>query len=102
MRGPSGLRARTLAVQPRACRDKRTSRLRDLPECVRQREFVFTADIATDLKDGETIYFPVVQQCERGVNRWIDIPTGPAAAGGHGHGGEGAQPAPGLKLLPRR
>ena len=34
-------------------------------------EFVFTADIATDLKDGETIYFPVVQQCERGVNRWI-------------------------------
>ena len=65
-------------------------------------EFVFTADIATDLKDGETIYFPVVQQCERGVNRWIDIPAGPAAAGGHGQGGEGAQPAPGLKLLPRR
>lgn len=61
-------------------------------------EFVFVATVAGDLQDGQTIYFPVVQQCERGVHRWIDIPTGPAA-GGHG---EGQQPAPGLKLLPRR
>ncbi|SRR6266545_682659 len=65
-------------------------------------EFVFIATVAGDLQEGQTIYFPVVQQCERGVNRWIDIPAGPAAAGGHGQGGEGAQPAPGLKLLPRR
>ena len=28
---------RIFAVQPRACRDKRTSRLRDLPACARQR-----------------------------------------------------------------
>ena len=63
-------------------------------------EFVFIATVAGDLQEGETIYFPVVQQCERGVHRWIDIPTGSAPAGGHGEGG--AQPAPGLKLLPRR
>ena len=62
-------------------------------------EFIFVATVAGDLQDGQTIYFPVVQQCERGVHRWIDIPTGPVAAGGHG---EGQQPAPGLKLLPRR
>jgi periplasmic copper chaperone A len=62
-------------------------------------EFVFMATVAGDLQEGQTIYFPVVQQCERGVHRWIDIPTGPVAAGAHG---EGAQPAPGLKLLPRR
>jgi uncharacterized protein YcnI len=23
---------------------------------------------------GKTIYFPVVQECEKGVNRWIEIP----------------------------
>jgi len=63
-------------------------------------EFVFMATVAGDLQEGQMIYFPVVQQCERGVHRWIDIPTGSAPAGGHGEGG--AQPAPGLKLLPRR
>src|SRR5262245_16472362 len=63
-------------------------------------EFVFTAAISSELQAGQTVYFPVVQQCERGVHRWIEIPTGAAARGG-GHG-EGSQPAPGLKLLPRR
>jgi len=26
-------------------------------------------------KAGETIYFPVVQTCQQGVTRWIDIPV---------------------------
>ena len=62
-------------------------------------EFVFTGMIAEELQPGQTIYFPVVQECEKGVHRWIEISTG----GGHGdqsHGGP--EPAPGLKLLPKR
>lgn len=27
-------------------------------------------------KTGETLYFPVVQTCEKGENRWTEIPTG--------------------------
>jgi hypothetical protein len=45
----------------------------------------------------------VVQECEKGVNRWIEIP----AAGGHYHGhehghDEAGEPAAGLHLLPKR
>ncbi len=62
-------------------------------------EFVFIAVIGDELEAGETVYFPVVQECEKGIHRWIDMP----AAGAHdGHGGEAAQPAPGLQLLPRK
>jgi len=64
-------------------------------------EFVFTAAIASELEAGQTVYFPVVQQCERGVQRWIEIPAGESRGHGGGHG-EGPQTAPGLKLLPRR
>jgi len=45
---------------------------------------------------GKTIYFPVVQECEKVVHRWIEIPTG-----GHSHD-EASEPAPGLRLLPKR
>lgn len=41
---------------------------------------------------GETIYFPVVQECEEGVERWIDTPA---------TGGVDDTPAPGLTLTPR-
>ena len=69
----------------------------NLPEAFYD-EFVFTATIASDMKAGERVYFPTVQQCEKGVHRWIEIP----AAGGHGHGGAG-EPAPMLRILaPRR
>jgi uncharacterized protein YcnI len=61
-------------------------------------EFVFTVAIADDLPAGETVYFPVVQQCEKGIHRWIEIPKGP---GDSGHS-EGSEPAPGLRLLPKR
>jgi uncharacterized protein YcnI len=62
-------------------------------------EFVFTGALAEELSAGQTIYFPVVQECEKGVHRWIEIPSG--------HGGQddhsgGPEPAPGLKLLPKR
>jgi uncharacterized protein YcnI len=62
-------------------------------------EFVFTAVIAQELPAGQSIYFPVVQECEKGVHRWIEIPTGKES---HGHGAGGAEPAPGLRLLPKR
>ena len=41
---------------------------------------------------GETVYFPVVQECEEGVERWIDTPA---------TGGGDDTPAPGLTLTPR-
>ena len=59
-------------------------------------EFVFAAFLAGDLEAGKTLYFPVVQECEKGVHRWIEIP----AAGKSGH--DLPEPAPALKLLPKR
>ena len=57
-------------------------------------EFVFIGTIASDLKPGSTLYFPTVQDCENGAERWIEIP----AEGANAHDLKG--PAPGLKLLP--
>jgi uncharacterized protein YcnI len=62
-------------------------------------EFVFISSIAAELPAGQAIYFPVVQECEKGVHRWIEIPTGKES---HGHDAGGAEPAPGLRLLPKR
>jgi len=56
-------------------------------------EFIFTSVLAEELEAGKTIYFPVVQECERGVHRWIEIPK---------DGENSPEPAPGLKLLPKR
>lgn len=56
-------------------------------------EFVFTVVIGDTLEAGKMLYFPVVQECEKGVSRWIDIP----AVGSHSD-----TPAPGVKLLPKR
>ena len=62
-------------------------------------EFVFTSVLAEELEAGKTLYFPVVQECEKGIHRWIEIPKD----GEHGAQGEGGpQPAPGLRLLPKR
>ena len=47
------------------------------------------------LKPNTTLYFPVVQECEQGVSRWIDIPADPA----HAH--DSKWPAPGVKLIPK-
>jgi uncharacterized protein YcnI len=44
---------------------------------------------------GQTLYFPVVQECEKGTNRWIEIPAaGQSADRLH-------EPAPGVRLKPK-
>lgn len=55
-------------------------------------EFVLTGFVAGDLEAGQTLYFLVVQECEKGVARWIDIPVEGKP--------EPATPAPGVKLVP--
>jgi len=62
-------------------------------------EFLLTGYIGDDLQAGQNMYFPIVQQCEKGVNRWIEIP---AADGSHADHGEQSEPAAGLKLLPKK
>lgn len=58
-------------------------------------EFIFSSFLTPGLKPDTTLYFPVVQECEQGVSRWIDIPTGGASGQGH----DSKTPAPGLKLI---
>jgi uncharacterized protein YcnI len=56
-------------------------------------EFVISTFLTADLKPNTTLYFPVVQECEQGVSRWIDIPA---------DGDAGSKsPAPGVKLMPK-
>jgi periplasmic copper chaperone A len=61
-------------------------------------EFVFASFLTSGLKPNTTLYFPVVQECEQGVSRWIDVPK---ESGNDGHGHDGKSPAPGLKLMPK-
>jgi periplasmic copper chaperone A len=57
-------------------------------------EFVFQGFLAGDLEAGKTLYFPVVQECEQGVHRWIEIPAAGKSAADY------PEPAPALRLLP--
>jgi uncharacterized protein YcnI len=59
-------------------------------------EFVIATYLAGNLKPNTNLYFPVVQECEQGVSRWIDIPK-PGTAEGHGQ--DSKSPAPALKLI---
>jgi uncharacterized protein YcnI len=59
-------------------------------------EFVMSTFLTDGLKPNTTLYFPVVQECEKGVSRWIEIP-----AEGVARTNEGKSPAPGVKLLPK-
>jgi uncharacterized protein YcnI len=59
-------------------------------------EFVFSSYLTPGLKPDTMLYFPVVQECEQGVSRWIDIPAAGHSGSGHGH--DSKTPAPGLKL----
>ena len=43
---------------------------------------------------GQTLYFPVIQECEKGVKRWIQIPA--AGQGWH----DVPSPAPFVKIVP--
>ena len=56
-------------------------------------EFVFRGMIAAELPPGD-LYFPVVQECEKGVERWIEIPEAGKP--------EPETPAPGLKITPKK
>ena len=55
-------------------------------------EFVISTFLTNALKPDTVLYFPVVQECEQGVSRWIEIPADPA----HAH--DTKWPAPGVKL----
>jgi uncharacterized protein YcnI len=54
-------------------------------------EFVFRAVLPND-QPGTMVYFPVVQQCEKGINRWIEIPSPGKNSDDY------KEPAPGVKL----
>lgn len=57
-------------------------------------EFVLRGYLTTDLKPGETLYFPVVQECPEDLaERWIEVPAAGQSAD------ELELPAPGLMLL---
>lgn len=59
-------------------------------------EFVLSTFLTDDLVPGRNLYFPAVQECESGVNRWIEIPAeGRTEA-------DLKEPAPRLMLLPKR
>jgi uncharacterized protein YcnI len=58
-------------------------------------EFVLASFLTGSLKPNTTLYFPVVQECEQGVSRWIEIPQ----EGKPGH--DSKSPAPGVKLIPK-
>jgi len=60
-------------------------------------EFVFISYLADELKPNSTLYFPVVQECEQGVERWIDQ----AAPGTKEAADHSDAPAPALQLLPK-
>jgi uncharacterized protein YcnI len=57
-------------------------------------EFVISTFLTGTLAPNTTLYFPVVQECEQGINRWIDIPA-------EGEGEPSRSPAPGVKLNPK-
>ena len=56
-------------------------------------EFLLSAFIAGELAPGQMLYFPVVQQCEQGEHRWIEIPAAGKPAN---------EPAPGVMLAPKK
>jgi uncharacterized protein YcnI len=58
-------------------------------------EFVFTGFIADDLEVGKILYVPVVQECEKGIHRWIEIPAAGKSSRDY------PEPAPELKLMPK-
>jgi uncharacterized protein YcnI len=56
-------------------------------------EFIISTYLTATLKPDTVLYFPTVQECEQGINRWIDIP----ADAEHTH--DTKSPAPGVKLI---
>jgi uncharacterized protein YcnI len=57
-------------------------------------EFIAATYLTATLKPNTTLYFPVVQECEQGTSRWIELPS-------EGKPAEGKSPAPGVRLVPK-
>jgi periplasmic copper chaperone A len=57
--------------------------------------FAINLLLTDKLQPNTTLYFPVVQECEQGVSRWIEIP--PDGSDPHAT----KWPAPGIRLLPK-
>lgn len=55
-------------------------------------EFVFIGQVDATLAAAGTIYFPVVQTCANGENRWVEVPVA-------GNQTRLASPAPSLRIL---
>jgi periplasmic copper chaperone A len=47
-------------------------------------------------RPNETLYFPVVQECTKGVHRWIEIPAAGKTSRDY------KEPAPALRLVPKQ
>lgn len=56
-------------------------------------EFVFQARFTDAYQPGAVVYFPVVQECDKGTQEWVQVP----AAGEDPHAL--AAPAPGVKIV---
>jgi len=59
-------------------------------------EFLLRGYLTDSLKPDSTLYFPVVQECEKGVHRWIEIPAEGKTADDY------ESPAPGVRLQQKR
>jgi periplasmic copper chaperone A len=59
-------------------------------------EFVLSGYLTQELKPETILYFPTVQSCETGVDRWIEIPEAGKSARDY------PRPAPGVRLLPAK
>jgi uncharacterized protein YcnI len=57
-------------------------------------EFVLMGYLDKGLQPGSALYFPTVQTCEQGIERWIEIPADGKSSNDY------RSPAPSLKLLP--
>ncbi len=66
-------------------------------------EFPLSMDIDSSVKPGDVLFFPVVQECEKGVARWIDVKGRPSAdAPDDEEHDESTSPAPSIRFLPRK
>lgn len=57
-------------------------------------EFVLRGQLTQELPADTVLYFPTIQECEQGAERWIEIPAVGKTADDYEY------PAPGVNLLP--
>ena len=56
----------------------------------------FVMQVKLPDRPNETLYFPVVQECTKGVHRWIEIPEAGRTSRDY------KEPAPSVRLLPKQ